>query len=355
MNITLELGRTTTSGTPMHWTSAVNAHLNISGQSGQRKTTLLRDLICQLSTQKVHVVVLDCAGDFSGSESYPAAWMPLEKRVIRVQDPKAPVSSMTPWPLPSGGEESSRQFADRIAGVLQNALRLGSKQWAYLYDVIKGGYEDDGTMSINYILERIESDAFDFPEAESLRTRLAVLADFSETADDTYDAFKAPGITVIDAQDLRSTTLRSLVTEIILGNLWGFKLTYKESCPMIVVLDECQHLRFDENSMAHTILREGRKYNLAGWFSSQWIDKTIAAKALSQAALQIYFRPDDLAIDRTAKRLTQSNPKLQVACKRNLMHLKPGQYFFLKDGKPVEVDGNCEVSKNTNNETSLEV
>ncbi len=94
--------------------------------------------------------------------------------------------------------------------------------------------------------------------------------------------------------------------------------------------------------MAHTILREGRKFDVAMWASSQYIENPKAVKVLSQAALQICFRPDDWSIDKTARRLTQSNPKQQMACKRELMRLQPGEFFFLHNGNPVRVDSNPE-------------
>lgn len=88
--------------------------------------------------------------------------------------------------------------------------------------------------------------------------------------------------------------------------------------------------------MAIRILREGRKFNLAGWFSSQWLDHKDAAAALGQAALQAHFRPDGQHVDQLAKRICSTRPSDLPRCRKLIQGLRRGQFLWQQpNGSPV--------------------
>ena len=88
--------------------------------------------------------------------------------------------------------------------------------------------------------------------------------------------------------------------------------------------------------MSIRILREGRKFGIGGWFSSQYLDHAEASAALGQAALQAYFRPDGQHIGKLAKHLSSAHPADLPKYQQLIQGLHRGQFLWQQsDGKPV--------------------
>src|SRR5699024_4914695 len=116
-----------------------------------------------------------------------------------------------------------------------------------------------------------------------------------------------PGLSVLSFDQILNIRIRSLLVELLLGAVWAQRISRSNwPHPLILLLDEGQNLNWAQDSMAVRILREGRKYGLVGWFSSQYITRKTAAAALGQAALQAYFRPDDANIPHLARSFSQA-------------------------------------------------
>ena len=115
------------------------------------------------------------------------------------------------------------------------------------------------------------------------------------------------GIIALGFNQIVDNKFRALLVELILQTVWNLRTTavHTPDCPLILVLDECQNLSWNEASMAVRILREGRKFGIGGWFASQWISNKTSVSALGQAAFQANFRPEDGSIPALAKRLAQ--------------------------------------------------
>ena len=138
----------------------------------------------------------------------------------------------------------------------------------------------------------------------------------------------APGLSVLSFNQILNTRIRSLLVELLLGAVWAQRISQSDwPCPLILLLDECQNLSWGEGSMAVRILREGRKYGLAGWFSSQYITQKTAAAALGQAALQAYFRPDDAKIPHLTKSFSQAEAGSAPQWSQLIRNLKVGQFL----------------------------
>ena len=141
---------------------------------------------------------------------------------------------------------------------------------------------------------------------------------------------REPGIKVLQFDTILDRAVQTVITEVLLADLWGEKLSSgNDTCPVVVVVDECQRFRFREESVLTRILREGRKYHLSGWFASQWIDDKVALKALDQAALRAYFYPGGRNVCKLAKVLC-STSQHRKALTQLISQLEVG-YFLYQD------------------------
>lgn len=149
------------------------------------------------------------------------------------------------------------------------------------------------------------------------------------------------GISVLDFSEFVDVQQRNLLVSMTLNAIWMQRTAAPDAAsapPVILLLDEAQTLPWGQSCMAKRILCEGRKYGLAGWFATQWVDGKEAAAALEQAHLRVYFRPDEENIRKTAKQLTQGDPKHFAECVRLLRSLDVGQFVLQgQGGKLVKV------------------
>lgn len=163
--------------------------------------------------------------------------------------------------------------------------------------------------------------------------RLKDLARFFPCSKEDYDwKLTQPGITILRFDTIPDRATQALITELLLADLWAQKIQAPETCPIVVLLDECQRFSFQETSMLVRILREGRKYHINGWFASQWINDKNATQALEQAALRAYFYPGDRNVRSLAKVLC---PNISQAKQyEGLIHqLGVGQFLYVnQDG-----------------------
>ena len=139
----------------------------------------------------------------------------------------------------------------------------------------------------------------------------------------------APGITVVGFGQIVNAKVRSLLVELILGTIWTQRTSRSDwPRPLILLLDECQNLGWAQDGMAVRILREGRKYGLAGWFATQYTTSKAAQAALRQAALQVRFRPDDQDVLKLARSLSSSSGRLADEWVRVIRALRVGQFLL---------------------------
>lgn len=142
-----------------------------------------------------------------------------------------------------------------------------------------------------------------------------------------------PGLVVLDFQETVDRELRMFRIKLLLQTIWNIRsVTVGNSLPpLIVVLDEAQHLSWGADSMAVRILNEGRKYNLAGWFSSQWLDKEGSADAIGQADLRAYFRPEAKNAEKLARLFSPSGKDLPQY-RKLIKSLQVGQFLWQRPG-----------------------
>lgn len=321
----LYLGRTQ-SGQVIRWSRAANPHIAIYGQSGQGKSYLIKQLALQAVQQGALCVVFDFSADFRRYD--PADSVPFQR--ISVTSSEFSVN-----PLVAETKTKPEVLSQQLISLLHAVFRMGPR----------------ATLQLQRVVQQYLKAATELPTLQGL-------IDFSTRSEKQTDSLAAamepvellasllhcgtkpisidlttPGLMVLDFEEVIDRNVRSFLIELIMQAIWIQRTcASEESCPIILVLDEAQSLSWGKNGMPIRILREGRKFNLAGWFSTQWLDNREANAALAQAALQAHFRPDDINLVRIAKTLSSNSATDAGYYRTMLENLHVGQFFWWKPG-----------------------
>lgn len=331
MELSLNLGYTN-SGRPVTWKGGDNPHISISGRSGSGKSFFIKRLLSQAVQQNALCIVFDYSGDFR-EWSAPGG---IRFRRIDITSPDFTIN-----PLITTSGKSAFMRAQQLLSLLHSAFKMGPRASLALQHSTQDYLEHTPDVpTLDGLLEYALSTE---SANRSLRDALAPL-DLLSTIINCGDTpisldFSQSGIVALDFEKLVDKDSRKFFVELILQNIWDIKSSCQHSNERhtILVLDEAQNLSWSENGMAVRILREGRKFGIAGWFSSQWADNRTAISALGQAALQAHFRPDDENINRLLKKLC-CNKAYELKQQQMVCSLKRGQFLWLPpDGRPVVV------------------
>ena len=336
MSLVLRLGASRL-GTPLIWENAANSHIYVSGQSGQGKSFFLRHCAAQLPEQGVRCVVFDYTGDLRrfAEGGTAAGETPCSCLDVRTQ---VGIDPFRPLPLQREHPEQPSDIAARIAElILSSYSARGGTQQLRLRDALERFIARGNTRSgFSGLADQIRRSGSARDMAATL-LRLQDLAKLLPGASRTFSwNLNSPGITVLRFGALPDLFSQAAVTQFLLLDLWGEKLSLGAAgCPAVAVLDECQRFRFAENSIFTRILREGRKLQFSGWFASQWIDDRAAAAALAQAALQVCFYPGADRISAMARRLAHDGLPPETY-KKLLQGLAVGEYLYkAARGRPI--------------------
>lgn len=329
MDFTLYLGASRM-GTELTWSGASNSHLYVSGQSGRGKSFFLKHCIVQLPQQGVRCIVFDYAGDLH------QLGVPCDNLDVRTQ---TGVDPFRPLLLGQNCREQSYDTAARVAEVVMSVGSIrGSLQQVGLRNVLKDYIaRGDTRFGFSGLVSKIQND----PEmARTMVPSLLRLQDLGNLLPPVSQNFswglEQPGITVLHFDTLPNLSAQTMLTQFLLFDLWSEKLSQGEdSCPVVVVLDECQRFRFAESSIFSRILREGRKYHFSGWFASQWISDKGTVESLNQAALQAYFYPGDNRVNALAKQLAHGT-RPAADYRTLLCGLRVGEFLYTDSrGTPI--------------------
>lgn len=322
MPYTLSLGQSPL-GTPLAWQGG-NGHIAILGQSGQGKSVFLRHLIGQLPDQGIRCIVFDCAGDFRADALLP------EHAAVKEVRRMLPPCPFRPLYVTPSYQETAGDTAARICGSILDAYAFrGSAQPVRLRSAVTEFVKACGSDSgFDALIQWIQSDKSRAARLEPSLIRLQDLAQLWSGSDaESHWDLDIPGITVLQFDTVPDQAAQRVLTELLLSVLWSEKLASAGTCPLVVVLDECQRFSFQEGSMLPRILREGRKFGIHGWFASQWISRKPAALALEQAALRVWFFPGEDHIRSLAKSLS-ANAAQSERCLRLIRSLRVGRCLY---------------------------
>ena len=169
--------------------------------------------------------------------------------------------------------------------------------------------------------------------AKRIYPKLKKLKSIVPDGDPNFDwELDRPGTTVIDLHHCDASS-QAILIELLLGTICSGRMEAlpSEEYPVVLVFDECQRLSLRPGSWTNRILREGRKFGLSGWFSTQWISDPEEQKAMDQAALRVYFRPDAASLHKTVLRMGLKDREQAVRYESILAKMKCGCFMF-RDG-----------------------
>ena len=320
MTLRLSLGQTR-SGTPVTWSGANNPHVAVSGRSGSGKSYFLKYLLEQAARQGAACLTLDYSGDFAG-------YRPLEGIPFRHLDVSDPDFQFNP--LAPGGQNGLPAAAQRLLTAVHSVSPIGARASLSLQRVTLEYLEGTAHPSLRGLADFAGQKERPNAGLAAALEPLDLLATLVRCGEEPISLdLSVPGITVVGFGQIVNAKVRSLLVELILGTIWAQRVSRSDwPHTLILLLDECQNLGWAQDGMAVRILREGRKYGLAGWFATQYITGKAAQAALGQAALQVRFRPDDQEVLKLARSLSASGGQSADQWVRVIRGLRIGQFLL---------------------------
>lgn len=280
-----------------------NRHMLITGKSGQGKTYFIQCALKELSEQGVSSVIIDYTEGFKSSQLEPEFKEFLGDKLQQfiVARDKFPLN-----PFAKGKKELDDDFyidednldvAERFKSVIGSVYKeLGGQQLNCIYQaVIRGMERYDGKLNLKMFRAELEEDETSY--AKTALAQLNLLIDknpFESNSKFDWSMLDSDEGKVFIIQLTGFTKdVQKIITEIILWDLWNYKLQNgSKDKPFAVVLDEAQNLNFKDDSPSTRILTEGRKFGWSAWFATQFLkgqmDKATISR-LQNSGQKIYF------------------------------------------------------------------
>lgn len=331
MNLNLDLGHTL-SGRPVIAHGLDNPHISIDGRSGSGKSFFLKKLILQAVRQGAACVVFDYSSDFSNF--VPPGDISFSAKYVGKAD-------FTLNPLINIGHQSSAYRAQQLLMLLEQVFPMGPRAKLALRQAAQEYLDQESAIpTLEHLIRYIKHHCALTTGLYAGLDRLELLRSFLSCGEFPIDLdLMSPGLTVLNFSALPSRSMQHFLIEMILTIIWSVctQSASHEYPPLVLVLDEAQNLSWGQDSMAVRILREGRKFDIAGWFSTQWMDKPDTVAALQQAALQAHFRPDCRGVNRVLNTLDLVSEE-RGACRQLLHKLRVEQFLRqMEDGRVIVV------------------
>ncbi|WP_027295720.1 hypothetical protein [Robinsoniella sp. KNHs210] len=312
----------------------INGHILITGKSGSGKTSAIKNILNQLSQTDALLYALD----FSKS-------LELKPTDFSNLDILLDFSITKPFSTHYNGNNASQtllQKADIISSVwklgstqrtciikallamqsifLKNSMILNSNNSFLPYMKASTNLPEPDFALLSYLLEEINT-----------TTSINLSEKFIDIILHVYsDNVLSQKILPLDHRrhiiynyPSSNCEINKKLTELFLWNIWIIRSNnYDISMPPIyIILDECQQLSFNDNTIMKKLLTEGRKFGFNLILSTQSLfygfDKA-AQSSLMQCGLRLIFNPPEAELSLTAKSIEQSNWKEWHDILRNL-------------------------------------
>lgn len=325
-----------------------NGHLLVLGMSGSGKTFFLcRRMEDALSNGK-KVLIFDYTASFTDVELAKNQFQANERvRVIN------PLETKLTW---------AYRGADLPAAILNALTKSLNIESYYQKKLLKEALSEKeicnerGGFSFPKLMLSLEYFSFTKEDAESVKnvghllTRVAPYEDIQEVriikADERNAHRAVRSVTILQLSDypeLQRKFLTSFLTELF----WQEVREGKKRAD-IVLFDEFQNLSLKPGSALSAILREGRKFDLAAYLSSQFLgnyDKE-AVDTLMQAGNMMLFRPVPKDVKYVADMIDPGNRQEWVKILGTLQvgqAVLKGRYSLNQNRKECEIPIICNV------------
>lgn len=317
--IRLELGKSV-DNSHMVWHGVDNCHVCVTGKSGSGKSYFLKKMIVQLPAQNTRCIIFDTSGEFSRAADgdAPESWVSAEANVIDMRN----TNMQQLFFRKLTEEDTPTTVANRFANALSRRVKLGSKQRSSLVGCIEEALSKDEPLTFQSLLEQ----ALEPRVCNEIKSLNGILPLGNQPFDWDFDI---PGITVLNLHNGGDDDAKRTVLELLLSSICEQQMNvHKESYPSVVlVIDECQLLKWKQDSNAYNIMIRGRKFGLSMWLSTQTLSQIDNPAIPEQADLRVFFRPADAEIPRILRCLYLSDNAEKAQCKGALSTLSPGQYL----------------------------
>lgn len=270
-----------------------NGHLLILGKSGSGKTYFLLRKVEELVQKGKAMFIYD----------YSASYTALELAKSQFQTSET-LQILNPFKLELEWRYRGSDLQGALFSALTSSLEIASY---YQKKLLKEALEnkemrnDRGGFTLSKLMMSLEQlaclkeDADSRKNIDHLLTRIALYADISNLriikADERNTTITARSVTILQLSDFPETQ-RKFLTEFLSELFWQEVREGKKRAD-IVLYDEFQNISLKPGRALSDILREGRKFDLAAYLSSQFLgnyDKE-AVDTLMQAGNMLFFRP----------------------------------------------------------------
>lgn len=294
-----------------------NRHLVIGGRSGQGKTYFIQSVLRQLANQDQPALIIDYSSSYTRTQLDEAfldkVGDKFNERVVYFDGfPINPFVRREKVVSGQVGKEPITETASRLQEVFTNVYQFGPQQSNALYRVAKKCIEMYGDKATLPLMMEILAESEDITNsvADTIANKLALFVDidpFSYKEEFTWnDYFNEAGqISVIQFEGFEQDTIKKVMTEFILWDLWYFAQSNTAARPLPIILDEAQNLNFKAGSPSDKILREGRKFGMSVWFATQTFSNFQKEElvVLENAATSIFFKPSESELKLVADKL----------------------------------------------------
>lgn len=282
------------------------------GDSGNGKTTLLKNLARGTMADGVSVIIPDTSESYLWSDI--KAWENTEYYNVILTG--IPVNVFKPRTVKYDSVEfieSYENVASRITDVLINSFAIkGAVQVAILDEAVRkhlcGATKNKSFKGILSELHKMDE-----PHAKVLELKLKALLDAPESVKyiDWEDIVKNKKIVIFQLSYL-STQLRSLYLELLMLDFWDWVRKRENKGEIFLVFDEVSNLSF-KSPYFMSNLREFRKFGIGAVMATQFmggLKGNEAMNLLNQSAIKLYFGIQDTKeATRIAKDLDYVNYK----------------------------------------------
>lgn len=275
-------------GNRLYITDKPNGHVLILGGSGYGKTYFICRRIEEKIKEGKSLLIFDYSGSYTESEMQKNQFQWQEK--LRVLNP---CNKGFVWEFCGDGLENV------LMSAMLKAVEIGSYiQRKILQKAIGASFQEHGEFSFSGLLNQLE-DFFNRDKEREMRENagrlLTRISPVFASDEIRIKGGKSPsyesGVTVIQLSDYQEITRRFL-TEFLTEITWE-EVRNGNKRADIIIFDEFQNLSMKSQGAFASILREGRKFGLSAYFSSQFASGLDKEKedTLMQSGHIFFFRP----------------------------------------------------------------
>lgn len=184
----------------------------------------------------------------------------------------------------------------------------------------------DNIFNINRLIE-ILNDECDSNVVRNISETIELineeLNDYNVNEGLTWDDILNDRKVIIIAFPYDSSSNSNRITDMLLSSLYSYQNSLKKY-EMRIFIDEIQKQNLEQKSPIHTILTEGRKFQIGLNFASQFVSNRSTAEnqMKNNTSVTVYFKPDDVSKKTVIERLALDEKQQEI-----LDNFKPGDCF----------------------------